>query len=339
MKTVELKNLLNKLKTGLGTKTTEFSSTDFHFIRQFIFTYKDDFFVLGNNDFVDDIDNVSVCGKDLLKALSVMGEEIEVNFVDNSFVIKSKGSVAKLAVSSSETAKDIFDSLMFDWMDVPETFCNHLHLAAASAASNDSAGELKCVLLTKNRIEATDGQRAIVTKSKVTVDNDVLLSSAAIKKMPKVFSKMSITDSFFAVFEEETGCIFCLSIWGGEYFSLQPTVNEWKSEDGEKLSVIIPQELVKIAKELASFVPDKETTQEDEKTMTILYKEKVIQCVVETNSIKITKKIKNETGTKDFGFEINAFVLSKLPDLGATAYILNDKLFFEAKNITYIVGL
>ena len=339
MKVDNIKTLLNKIKAALGTKQTDNSSPDFHFIKQFVLAFKEDLYVLGNNDFADELNNHSVNGKDLLKVLDLIKDDVEITVDEDNMHIRAKGTKAVLPLVTTETAELIFDSLSFSWKNVKQDFCDGLHLAAFSASTENFDGELGCVFLTENRIEATDGQRVVCVETTVHVKKDILLSAKTVKRLPKTFTKISVTDNFFSVFEEVTGCIYCLPIVEAEFFTLQSTIEAWKSEKGKKLQVEIPTELVKIAKELSAFVPNSATTDEQEKTMTIIYKEKFIQCTVESGSAKVVKKIKNTTKTQEFGFEINAFVLSKLPEISSGAYILNNKLFFSSENITYVVGL
>lgn len=329
------------LKSALAPLKAAYSPGNLiHFTSGNISTKKDD--VLISLEIEDDEDLYgSFPMQQFMKILSSITDvKVSLNVVNGNLEIKSKTTLATIAGSDEEVTEEVSEILAemeYEWFEAQPSLGSSIKMAADVASKDLRDGAISCVSIMSDRIEATNNVKAIVIKEKCQVTDRVLISAQSAKKMTIVdISHTSVSDNFFHLFSADTGITQTFIRIEEDFPDLKGTVDSWKPEKSSAgQTVIFTKEAIKATKELISFCEGKE---DYEKSLLITFKNKSVEFFAQSEEARISKKIPNTTGISDVEFSISPTTLSNLI-VDSKCTIVNDKLFFSSKNITYVIGL
>ena len=332
--TKEIKLALSPLKAAYAPNNL------IHFTIGNISTKKDDILISMEIEEDEDLYG-SFPMQQFVKILSSITEEkVTLSVVNGNLEIKSKNTMATLAGKDEEITEEVSDILAemeYEWFESSDTLAASIKMAADVASKDLRDGAISCVSILPDCIEATNNIKAIIIKEQCEVPDRVLINAQSAKKMAITdVSHTSVSENFFHLFSASTRITQTFIRIEEDFPDLKGTVSGWSPKKSNKgQTVIFTQEAIKATKELISFCEGKE---DYEKSLRITFNKNNIEFFAQSEEAKISKKIKNDTGISGVEFSISPTTLSNLiADTKCT--LIDDKLFFLSKNITYVIGL
>ena len=336
METRAILERLKNLKNAIANKSGDGSSECFHFYEKKILAVKYDLVISTKNE-------TGIIGsfpaKDLIKGLEISkSKEVDFSLDDGeNLVIRGESSKVKVSGSDKEF-EDFFAYVALsrvrkdDWMIIPEDYMEGLILCAETASRDIKDGEVSCVAIKNKLIEATDDIRLSIFYNKVSVEEEVYLNAANVRKLSSNCSRMFIAESM--VHFNWGSFVYSLPKVGVDFPDINSAVKSWIPK--ERTPISFPKELVTMAKDLEHFCGGDNDYQ---KSVKITFTPKEIKCSAKKDTASITKTIPNRTDTKKGTFKINPIMLSSLLNDHDEVFIHEDKIFFMRKNFIHVIGL
>ena len=332
METKKILERLKSLKIGLGNKPSDFGEDCFHFYPNKIIATNDNIRVSCKNILGV---NGSFPAKDILKGLEVI-KDVDVDiYADNAGYLFIESQTSKIKICPHEKAYDKNEDLakiltVRNWLPIPEGFMEGLRLCAETASKEIRDGEVACVAVRNNVVEATDNIRASVFQHNLN-GGEFFLVASSVKKLPDDCESISVRESL--VHFKSGNFIYSLPVVVVDFPEISKVILGWIPKDKELME--FPKELISMAKELDHFCEGYDY----EKEVKITFTKQHIKCTAQKDTAKIIKKMANTTDRKDGSFRINPVMLSSLIKDHEEAFIHEDKLFFIRKGFVHVIGM
>ncbi len=334
METRKILERLKNLKNAIANKVSD-GNTDCFIFNKRILAVREDIIISTKN--VTEIVG-AFSAKDIIKGLeTIKSEEVEFSTEDDNLIMFNDSSKIKICGNDDEYEKyseheDIVKVKNSDWVAVPDGFMEGLMLCAETSSRDIKDGDVSCVAIKNNIVEATDDVRASIFKCKFHVDEDVYLLASNVKKIPEHCDKIFISENM--VHFGWGNFTYSLPKISADFPEIYETIKACIPEERNPIS--FPKELISLAKDIEHFCGG---DSDREKSVKVTFTPKEIKCVAKKETASITKRIENNTGTKKGSFKINPTLLSSMVSNNDEVFIHGDKIFFMRKNFIHVIGM
>jgi hypothetical protein len=329
----ELLKILASLKPGLAKKEMVEQATHFIFTGDDVVTYNDQICI--SHPYLSGI-KFSVKGEEFYKCLEVaQGDDVDLILQENKLSIKAKKTKASLSLvlddrDRVESHISKMKATMSDWVPLPSDFLYALSLCSFSASRDLSTGILACVMITNNKVFATDRNRVSRFTLEQSLNNTFFLFARDVLELLKLpVTEFCIPEGWVHFKTKDDVTFSCRTISGS-----LPNLNNFFNVEGPTIK--LPDDL-KESVDAVIFMTKGDS--ESSRFIEVAITEGKLTVKGEKERGWIEKMVNIDYKDEPITFRINPNFLSQILERSANITVGRKAVYFNTEKFEHVIAL